>query len=269
MASLTVGDAMRPVPAPVTTEAGLTEVVDRLVAEGVAALPMVDAEGAYRGIVTLDGAEEQMRANGFDATAADLAQSVPTVRADESLEQALDRLLAYGGSGLPVLSTDDQHVIGWITHHDLLRAYSTAGSPPRPGSPPATAAETPEATTRAAATEAPGPSWLRGFRIVDLEFTADEPPVGERVAALPWPALSLPIHLRRGGLTLALTGDVVLQAGDRITVLVDHTLADDLADRLATPRPEPPPASTGVEPEEGQDDPPGRPEEPGLPIAST
>jgi hypothetical protein len=104
---------------------------------------------------------------------------------------------------------------------------------------------------------------------VDLEFTSDEPPVGERVASLPWPALSLPILLRRGGLTLALTEDVVLQAGDRITVLVDHRLAGDLADRLAAPRTGPPPSPAGVEPEEGQDDLPGRPEEPGLPIAST
>lgn len=99
--------------------------------------------GQYRGIVTLDGAEEQVRANAFDARVAELAQSVPTVRADESLEQALDRLLTYGGSGLPVLSTDDRHVVGWITHHDLLRAYSTRGSPSGQGSASSTSAETP------------------------------------------------------------------------------------------------------------------------------
>jgi hypothetical protein len=103
---------------------------------------------------------------------------------------------------------------------------------------------------------------------VDLEFTADEPPVGERVASLPWPALSLPILLRRGGITLALSEDVVLQAGDRITVLVDHRLAGELADRVATPRGEPPPSPTHAGPGDGVDDLPGQAEEASLPTTS-
>ncbi len=104
MTLLTVREAMRPVPPPVTTAASLTEIVDRLVAEGVAALPVVGEDGTYRGIVTSDAVEEQMRTSAFDATAADLAQSVPAVHAGETLEQALDRLLAHGAAGLPVLS---------------------------------------------------------------------------------------------------------------------------------------------------------------------
>ena len=261
MTLLTVREAMRPVPPPVTTAASLTEIVDRLVTEGVAALPVVSEEGTYRGIVTSDGVEEQMRTSAFDATAADLAQSVPAVHGGETLEQALDRLLAHGAAGLPVLSADDQRVIGWLTHHDLLRAYSTGGSTSHSGSPPA-------APSDGATAVAPGPSWLRRFRIVDLDFTSDEPPVGNRLTSLPWPALSLPILLRRGGRSLALTEHTVLQARDRVTVLVDHELADELADRIATPRPDQPPSATRADPEDDPDGQAGLADEAGRPTPS-
>ena len=65
-----------------------------------------------------------MRANALDATAGDLAQAVPPVRADESLEQALDRLMTRDAVGLAVLDREDGQVVGWLTHRDLLAAYS-------------------------------------------------------------------------------------------------------------------------------------------------
>jgi chloride channel protein, CIC family len=247
MELLTVRDAMRPVPVPVTTGASLAEVVDRLVAERVEALPVVDEQGEYQGIVTADGAEERMRANVLDATAADLAQHVPAVRADESLDQALERLLTHGASGLPVLEGDDGQVIGWLTHRDLLRSYSSGeGRVPRDGGPPGSGSSRFQPGPRI---DAPGPAWLQRFRIVDLEFSSDAPPVGERLTALPWPALALPIMVRRDGLSFAPTETTVLQAGDRVTVLAEQTLADGLTDRLILPAPPgPPPEATVADP---------------------
>ncbi len=86
---------------------------------------------------------------------------------------------------------------------------------------------------------------------MDLDFTSDEPPVGDRLTSLPWPALSLPILVRRDGRSLPLTEHTVLQARDRVSVLVDHELADDLADRIATTRPDPPPST--ADEDEGDD----------------
>jgi chloride channel protein, CIC family len=243
MQLITVREAMRPVPVPVTTSASLAEVVDRLVADGVEALPVVDGSGAYSGIVTADGAEELMRANALDATAADLAQHVPAVRADETLEQALERLLTHGAAGLPVLDADDGRVIGWLTHRDLLRSYGSGGAPGMRGAPPPVAA--------ARRDRPAGPSWLRSFRVVELEFATDAPPVGMALATLPWPALALPIMVRREGLSFAPTTSTVLQAGDRVTVLVAEALADGLADQVSMsvpPAPDPPPPGPSPEP---------------------
>ncbi len=249
MGLLTAADAMQPVPVPLPVGAGLTEVVDRLVLEGVAALPVVGEDGEYCGIVTMEGAEEHMRANELDATAADLAQVVPAVHATETLEQVLDRLLTHGTSGLPVLTEDDGRIVGWLTHRDLLRAYSTAETTPaaRGGgspSPAVRAAGRPVATSpidRAVATA--GPSWLRDFRIVDLELSSDRGHlVGSRLADLRWPALALPIMVRREGLPFTPSDDTVLQAGDRVSILVERELAHDLAERLAPSANPPDPA---------------------------
>jgi len=246
MSLLTVRDAMRPVPVPVRTDASLTEIVDRLVVEGVEALPVVDAQGDYSGIVTADGVEERMRANVLDATAADVSQHVPAVRADETLDQALERLLTHGAAGLPVLAGDDGRVIGWLTHRDLLRSYGSAGArggPPtgpgpgardrrRAGAMVGLAGRDPRPGPDAEAPATPGQSWLRNFRIVDLEFTTSDPPVGSSMESMRWPALALPIMVRREGLTFAPTEATVLQVGDRLTVLVEHEQAGGLADRL-------------------------------------
>jgi CIC family chloride channel protein len=280
MGLLTAADAMRPVPVPLPSTATLTEVVDRLVLEGVEALPVVRDDGTYAGIVTTDGAEEHMRANELDATAADLTQLVPAVRATETLEQVLERLLAHGAAGLPVLSADDGRVIGWLTHRDLLRAYSTAevaaaDSGDRRGDQsggrlravPVEAGTGSQAPTGSAGTRRgpgqAGPSWLSDFRIVDLAFTSDRPPVGSRLVELPWPALALPILVRREGLSFAPTDSTVLLPGDAVTVLVVRELAGGLADRIAVPEPadaasEAPPPGDGdaahLDPGNGPDD---------------
>jgi CIC family chloride channel protein len=243
MGLLTAADAMRPVPVPLPTGASLTEVVDRLVMEGVEALPVVAEDGAYSGIVTIDAAEEHMRANELDATAADLAQHVPAVQASETLDEVLGRLLAHGASGLPVLTADDGRVIGWLTHRDLLRAYSSAGGStgggPTRGSPAVRVGGAPATSaTPGHGAAAPGPSWLRDYRIVELELAADRGHlVGSRIADLPWPALSLPVMIRREGLAFAPADSTVLQAGDRISVLVERDAAADLAERLIASRP--------------------------------
>lgn len=224
MQLMTVREAMRAVPAALTAAEPLGDVVDRFAAEGVEALPVMDPSGTYRGIVTSYQLEESMRTNVLDATAADLAQSVPPVRADEPLEQALERLVAQGASGLPVVESDDGQVIGWLTHHDVLAAYSA-----RLGST--------VATEMAGEVYRPRPrstlSWLTNYRIVDLELTSDAAPVGRHLSEVPWPALALPVIISRDGQRLAPRSDTTLMRGDRITVLVARSEADELGDRLA------------------------------------
>ena len=123
MEVLTVGSAMRPVPAALPEQMALGQVIARFTNDGWGALPVVDAGGAYRGTVTFRQVEQAMRDNALDTVAGELAQETPSLAPDETLEQALQLSLPHGDDGLPVLDRDSHRLIGWLTHRDILSAY--------------------------------------------------------------------------------------------------------------------------------------------------
>jgi chloride channel protein, CIC family len=127
MALVKVSDAMRPVPNPLKQSTPLAAILDRFDSEDVDALPVVDADGRYRGTVTTAQLEAGARDDAIDATAGELAVAAPTVRADQTLDEALRVLVGNDRSGVPVV--DGAAVAGWLTHRDVLRAYSNRAHP--------------------------------------------------------------------------------------------------------------------------------------------
>jgi chloride channel protein, CIC family len=117
---LTVASAARPLPLPLDPQADLAEMADRFAADRSAALPVIDDQGQLRGVVLAIEVERALHDQATRVTAADLAQSVPVLRHDARLEDALGELSRHGGAGLPVTQADG--VTAWITHRDLLRA---------------------------------------------------------------------------------------------------------------------------------------------------
>jgi NhaP-type Na+/H+ and K+/H+ antiporter len=75
---------------------------------------------------------------------------------------------------------------------------------------------------------------LGAFRIVDLELTDDQPPVGRRVTEVNWPPASHLLALRRDGHTIAVNSRTVLTTGDRLTLMVAADHVDRAADVLRT-----------------------------------
>ena len=124
MEVLRVGDAMQPVPPALALDADLTSVIDCLAETGREALPVVDADGCYRGAVTSSEAEESVRDGASDVLARQLARELPALRVTSSLHDALGVLHGHDGTGLPVLSEDDGRLVGWVHPRDLLAAYS-------------------------------------------------------------------------------------------------------------------------------------------------
>jgi chloride channel protein, CIC family len=123
MELLLVQDAMQPVPPSVPSDMPLSEIVERIAATDVDALPVVDRDGRYRGIISAREIERALAEPGTRAVAADLAEQPATLTAGQSLKQCVALLLRDESSGLPVLSDDETTVIGWLTHRDLLHAY--------------------------------------------------------------------------------------------------------------------------------------------------
>ena len=187
---------------------------------------VVDEDSGYRGTVTSQDVEQAMRENALDATAGELAQDLPALRSGQTLEDALGALLR-AHSGLPVVGRDEQPV-GWLTHLDVLRAYNTRlqqGIEKAQEKPPPTRGPAPNRIGGALAR-------LRGYRIVDLDLATAKPPVGRRIADIPWPARSTVLAIRRGDSAFEPSETDQLERGDRITVLVPATAADELVDTI-------------------------------------
>jgi chloride channel protein, CIC family len=228
MEILTVGDAMKPVPSPLSQNLALNEMIDRFTEDGWDAPPLVDEHEAFQGVVTSRPVEQAMRDNALDATASALAQDTPTLRPDQSLEQALGALVRHESPGLPVLDHDGGRVIGWLTHRDVLQAYSERLE--------RGIAHVERRTKAASPPSAPvsrrSLARLRDYRVVDLDLTRDEPPAGQRVMDISWPPSSLLLAIRREGTSFVPTGQTRLQKGDRLAILVAAEQADALVDAV-------------------------------------
>jgi len=128
MKALRVREAMGSVPVAIPIETPVSEIVARLSGTELDGLPVVDADGRYRGVISTRQMERALADSRPNTTAGDLAEQPPTASLDQSLADALPLLLRGETSGLPVLAHDETTVVGWLTHRDVLRAYQTRRS---------------------------------------------------------------------------------------------------------------------------------------------
>ncbi len=228
MRSLHVRDAMQAVPESVDPEMPLLEVISLLGESGSEGMPLIDEDGVYRGTVSATEVEQAMRDNALDATAADLARETTPLRANQTLERALSALVR-ARSGLPVVDDREGQVVGWITQFDLLRTYhgrieDTLQGGGRPVGP----AVGPLPRKRRASRL----NVLRGHRLVDVELRKDAPILGSRLGDVSWPPSAVILGLVRDDAELEAASDLVLEEGDRVTVLVASRDAASLLERL-------------------------------------
>ncbi|HEX6472788.1 MAG TPA: chloride channel protein [Streptosporangiaceae bacterium] len=142
-----VRTVMEPIPGTLPDTTPLDRAGRALALSDHGVLPVTDAAGAYRGVVTARAVAEALTghdaepATGRDprpdqtpATIADLAEIPAPVTADATLAAALHLLINAPGTGLPVLDDSKTSLIGWITHQSVLAALR----PPPPPVMPAT-----------------------------------------------------------------------------------------------------------------------------------
>jgi CIC family chloride channel protein len=125
MAQITVREALGELPRPLDPDQPLREVLDRLAAERTNALPVIDADGSLLGVVSAGDVEQALASSAGDKNARTLIHEAPELRIDQTLEEAVWRLGSTDDEGLPVLDQDGEHVVGWLTHRQLLAAYRT------------------------------------------------------------------------------------------------------------------------------------------------
>jgi len=134
MAQITISEALEEMPLPLEPDQPLREVLDRFAAERTNALPVIDADGSLLGVVSAGDVEQALASSQGGKDARALVHETPELRADQTLEEAVWRLGSTDDEGLPILDQDGNHVVGWLTHRQLLAAYRKRLGDNDPGS---------------------------------------------------------------------------------------------------------------------------------------
>ena len=207
--AITVGEVMEP-DFPTLRES------DRLVAAAEVfansrhhGLPVVNAEGALVGILTVQDLERERSKDGQpectvgDVCTRDLLVAYP----GESIGAALRRMGTRDVGRLPVVSRDDpRRLIGVLRRADMVKAYDVA------------------LTRRAARLHRANEVLLGAYSemgVVEIKVATGAACVGKRVSQTAWPRDCVIATLRRGRQILIPHGDTVLRPGDVLVVVAE------------------------------------------------
>ncbi len=183
----------------------LADSLDQMRASGVAEAPVVDADGRYRGVVSRAALERRRERGELDvAIPIDLTPS--PVYQDDRLDAVLDVLTTLPQTWATVVDPD-LHVVGTIALSDIVRNYR----------------RTTQTYLRRLA-ETAGTTGLG-----ELVVAATSTMVGRSLRSSPIPRGALITSIERGPEVIRPSGDTVIQAGDRLTVLGAPEEIDELA----------------------------------------
>lgn len=128
MESIKVGEILGKLGASVLPSAPIDEIIRLVEKENRASLTVVDSEGVYHGLITIDVIIMLLRnseALQYVVVAEDIAKNVPCIEESASLKEAMKSLVESEMDVLPVVRVVDEgtKLTGTISKHDLLSAY--------------------------------------------------------------------------------------------------------------------------------------------------
>jgi CIC family chloride channel protein len=122
MATVTVAQVMEPPTGSISESTTMLAAADLLTHTPHAQLPVLDARGRYRGVVTARSVTDALADGDHDdATVASVVEMPAAVTVTDRLDQTLDALETARGA-IAVLDADGRNVVGWLTHQRVLLA---------------------------------------------------------------------------------------------------------------------------------------------------
>ncbi len=128
MESIKIGEILGKMGASVLPSAPIDEIIELVEKENRASLTVVDSDGEYHGLITIDAIITLLRHSEslqYVVVAGDIAKNVPCIAESASLKEAMKSLVESGMDILPVVRKvdDGTKLTGTISKHDLLSAY--------------------------------------------------------------------------------------------------------------------------------------------------
>jgi CIC family chloride channel protein len=137
LATVTAGAVMTPFDAVVAVDLPLVEASARVSGSSLGIVAVLDERGAMVGVLSARTVAETLADGEHDrARTGDVAEPTPTLRADQSLDDALDVLDRSELAAVPVLDALDATPVGWVSHRQVLTVLRQDGhaDPARQGS---------------------------------------------------------------------------------------------------------------------------------------
>jgi len=215
LAQVPVSEAMAPARCVLEEPSSVSSFTRRLEESGVGAAPLVDAEGRYLGVVTLESLQERAAApDARDDDVAMVATSAPVFQ-EARLNVVLELLTTTPQSWATVID-HDRHVLGTIALSDIVRNYRR--------------------TTRTYLRHLTEMGGATG--VVEVEVAGDSSLVSQLVRSPLIPRGALITSIERGNELIRPTGETVLQSGDRLTVIGSTGDVEKLGRLSSSPRTE-------------------------------
>jgi CIC family chloride channel protein len=126
MQRIHVADAMSEPPLAVSVSEGVQHLLTRFANAGPSTLPVVGQGGELVGLIDATDLELAIEHDPQTLTAGGLAHPTVSLTPRQSLEDAVETLANGMEEGAPVLDPGSERLVGWLTHHDVLRAYREA-----------------------------------------------------------------------------------------------------------------------------------------------
>ena len=216
LAAVPVGDAVRQARLVLSAGDTVATARARMEATGVPGAPVVDWDGATIGLVDLDTLNALP--DGERLWASNILHE-PILAADDGLDDALGAMADYGRSWAPVASGG--RLAGVLSIRDAMSAYRTALN----------------GNIRQ----------VRGLRaggvIIEMQIAGSSRLAGRLVSEVTWPRESVLVAIERAGALLVPRGDLLLLAGDHVSIFATpaaRSQVDELLDTPVTgPAPEP------------------------------
>ncbi len=198
MSSIPAGDAARAPRVVLRSDTSVPEARSRLAAARLPGAPVLAADGSFRGVV--DTAALATAAD--DASMRDLVDGNPVISPDDGLDDALGALADARASWAPVVA--DGRLLGVLSARDAMSAYRRA--------------------------LAGNVRQVRGLGaggvMLESDLDASSVLATQSIAEVPWPPDVVVVAVERGGALVVPRGDVILAAGDRISVFAAPGSAD-------------------------------------------
>ncbi len=206
LAQVPVSEAMVPARCVLVEPVDASAFVRLLEESGVVAAPVVDADGRYLGVVTLESLRQRIGKPGKPDTEAPIDATPAPVNQDVHLDVVLDLLTSTPQTWAAVID-DNRRVIGIVALSDIVRNYRR--------------------TTQAYLRRLTEMGGATG--VVDVVIASGSPIDGLPVHSPLIPRGALVTSIERGSDVIRPSGDTVLQAHDRLTALGASGDLDQLA----------------------------------------